>query len=191
MIYFMESRAQVLTAYQAFVVMVHTQFDSYIRVFHTDSVGEYLSRSLHQFLSEQATTSPLELRSHPHLTATTSPRESTFIILLDCVGLTNHRSMDTPMEFHTCLRAIDGVPLDDPTRYRHLVSSLVYLGITLLDISYVIHSLSQFMSTPTSAHYSHLRRVLQYLCGTIDRCLFFSSSNSLQLHTYSDAAWRF
>jgi hypothetical protein len=54
-IYFMESRAQVLTAYQAFAVMVCTQFDSSIRVFRVDSVGEYLSCSLHQFLSEQGT----------------------------------------------------------------------------------------------------------------------------------------
>jgi hypothetical protein len=110
--------------------------------------------------------------------------------LLDRVGLTDHRSVDTPMELHTRLRATDGVPLEDPTRYRHLIGSLVYLGITRPDISYVVHILSQFMSTPTSVHYAHLR-VLRYLCGTIDRRLFFSSSNSLQLHTYSDATWGF
>jgi hypothetical protein len=51
-IYFLESRAQVLTTYQAFVVMVHTQFDSFIRVFRADSVDEYLSHFVHQFLSE-------------------------------------------------------------------------------------------------------------------------------------------
>jgi hypothetical protein len=60
------------------------------------------------------------------------------------------------MELHTHLRATDGVPLEDPTRHCHLVSSLVYLGITRPDISYAIHILSQFMSTPTSVHYSHL-----------------------------------
>jgi hypothetical protein len=45
------------------------------------------------------------------------------------------------------------------------------------------------MSTPTSVHYSHLLHVPGYLCGTIDRHLFFSSSSSLQLHAYSDATW--
>jgi hypothetical protein len=42
-IYFLESRAQVLTAYQAFAVMVNTQFDSSIHVFRADSASEYLS----------------------------------------------------------------------------------------------------------------------------------------------------
>jgi hypothetical protein len=51
-IYFLESRAQVLTAYQAFAAMVHTQFDSSIHVFRANSADEYLSRSLHQFFSE-------------------------------------------------------------------------------------------------------------------------------------------
>jgi hypothetical protein len=45
------------------------------------------------------------------------------------------------------------------------------------------------MSTPTNVHYSHLFHVLQYIRGTIDWCLFFSSSSSLQLHAYFDATW--
>jgi hypothetical protein len=57
-----------------------------------------------------------------------------------------------------------------------LIGSLFYLGITSPDISYAVDILSQFMSTPTSVHYSHLLCVFQYLRGTIDRHLFFSSS---------------
>jgi hypothetical protein len=72
--------------------------------------------------------------------------------------------------------------------YRHLVGSLVYLVVTHLDISY--HILSQFVFAPTSVHYSHLLRVLPYLCGTIiSRWLFFPCSSSLQLQAYSDATW--
>jgi hypothetical protein len=109
--------------------------------------------------------------------------------LLDHAGLTNHRSVDTHMDIHTHLRATDGVPLADPTRYHHLFSNLIYLGITHPDISYAVHILSQFMSTPTNVHYSHLLHVLRYLHGTINHCLFFSSSSSLQLHAYSYATW--
>jgi hypothetical protein len=54
-IYFLETRAQVLIAYQTFATMVHTQYDSAIRIFHADSSGEYLSRSLCHFLSKHGT----------------------------------------------------------------------------------------------------------------------------------------
>ncbi|CAM8905782.1 unnamed protein product [Rhodiola kirilowii] len=109
--------------------------------------------------------------------------------LLDRASLTDHRTADTPMELNVHLRATDGEPLEDPTRYRHLVGSLVYLGVTRPDISYPVHILSQFVSAPTQLHYSHLLRVLRYLHGTITRRLFFPRSGSLQLHTYSDATW--
>jgi hypothetical protein len=51
----LKTRAQVLTAYWSFATMVRTQYDSSIRVFCADSTGEYLSRSLCQFLPEQGT----------------------------------------------------------------------------------------------------------------------------------------
>jgi hypothetical protein len=77
-----------------------------------------------------------------------------------------------------------GIPLATITS-----SVALYLGITHPNISYVVHILSQFMSTLTNVHYGHLLRVLRYLRGTMDRRLFFSSSSSLQLHAYSDTTW--
>ena len=58
------------------------------------------------------------------------------------------------MELNLHLCATDGDPLPDPTRYRHLVGSLVYLAVTRPDISYPVHILSQIVSAPTSVHYS-------------------------------------
>ena len=93
------------------------------------------------------------------------------------------------MELGVQLRATDGEPLADPTRYLHLVGSLVYLGITRPDISHAIHILSQFVSAPTQLHYTHLLQVLRYLCGTSFRWLFFSRSSPFELQAYSDATW--
>uniref|UniRef100_A0ACD5VVU0 Uncharacterized protein n=1 Tax=Avena sativa TaxID=4498 RepID=A0ACD5VVU0_AVESA len=106
--------------------------------------------------------------------------------LLARAALADERTVETPMELHVKLRPTDGDPLPDPTRYRHLFRSLVYLAVTRPDISYPVHIPSQFVSAPTTVHYGHLLRVL---CGTITRRLFFSRSSSLQLQCYSDATW--
>jgi hypothetical protein len=109
--------------------------------------------------------------------------------LLDRASLTDHRTAETPMELNVHLTPTDGEPLEDPTRYHHIVGSLVYLGVTRPGISYFVHILSQFVSAPTQIHYSHLLRVLRYLRGTSTRHLFFLRSTSLQLQTYCDATW--
>lgn len=109
--------------------------------------------------------------------------------LLSRAAITDNRTADTPMKLGVHLRSTDGDPLSDPTRYRHLVGSLVYLGITRLDITHSVHILSQFVSAPTQLHYTHLLRVLRYLCGTISRRLFFPRSSTLQHRAFSDAIW--
>jgi hypothetical protein len=72
--------------------------------------------------------------------------------LLDHASLTDHRTAETPMELNVHLMPTDGEPLEDPTRYRHIVGNLIYLGVTRPDISYSVHILSQFVSAPTQIH---------------------------------------
>lgn len=103
--------------------------------------------------------------------------------------LINLRTMSTPIEFHHRLSSSDGELQIDPTRYRALVSALVYLTISQLDIAYVVRVLSQFVSAPRSTHYITLLQVLHYLCGTITQSLFFSATSFLELCSYSDADW--
>jgi hypothetical protein len=62
--------------------------------------------------------------------------------LLARAALSDERTTKTPMELNIHLRASDGDHLSDPTRYCHLVGSLVYLTVTRPDISYLVHILS-------------------------------------------------
>jgi hypothetical protein len=45
-IYFMKHRSEALFIYKNFSVMIHTHFNTFIRVFRADSAGEYLSNAL-------------------------------------------------------------------------------------------------------------------------------------------------
>jgi hypothetical protein len=45
--------------------------------------------------------------------------------LLDRVSLTDHRTVETPMQLNVHLTPTDGAPLEDPIHYRHIVGSLV------------------------------------------------------------------
>jgi hypothetical protein len=106
--------------------------------------------------------------------------------LLSRANLTDYKIVDTSTELNARLTLQDGEPFRDPTLYRHLVGSLVYLTVTRPDISYVVHQVSQFMATPRSTHFS---AVLRYLKGTLFHGLHFSSQSPLVLHAYTDADW--
>ena len=49
-IYFMKHQSQLCDIHQTFARMVHTQFSTLIRVFRSDSGGEYLSAAFRWFL---------------------------------------------------------------------------------------------------------------------------------------------
>jgi len=77
--------------------------------------------------------------------------------------------------------------LIDPTLYRTIVGSLVYLTITCPDIAYVVHVVSQFVASPTTVHWAAVLRILRYLRGIVFQSLLLSSTSSLELRAYSDA----
>ncbi|XP_057513832.1 uncharacterized mitochondrial protein AtMg00810-like [Actinidia eriantha] len=109
--------------------------------------------------------------------------------LLSRVGLTDKKTVDTPLEDNVRLNTIDGEPLSDPTLYHQLVGSLIYLTVMRPDISHAVHIVSQFMSAPRSTHYATALRILRYIKGTIFHGLHFLSQSSLTLRAYLDADW--
>ncbi|XP_019439031.1 PREDICTED: uncharacterized protein LOC109344732 [Lupinus angustifolius] len=109
--------------------------------------------------------------------------------ILDLVSLSDTKAVDSPLETNARYTSSDGVPLSEPTLYRTLVGSLVYLTITRPDIAYAVHIVSQFVSSPNTVHWAVVLRILRYLRGTEFQSLLFSSTSSLTLSAYSDADW--
>ncbi|XP_019200092.1 PREDICTED: uncharacterized protein LOC109193692 [Ipomoea nil] len=80
-------------------------------------------------------------------------------------------------------------PLDDPTPYRRLVGSLMYLLITHPDLAFSVNRLCQFMHTPTQDNWASLKRVLRYVQGTQSLGLRLTQSSSPVVHAFSDSDW--
>ena len=107
--------------------------------------------------------------------------------LLSRAGLTDSKTVDTLVEFNTHLTPTGGKPLSNPSLYRCLVGSLVYLTVIHPDISYAVHQVSQYLSVLQSTHYAAILRIFRYLKGTLFHDLFYSAQSLLVLRAFSDA----
>ena len=107
--------------------------------------------------------------------------------LLSRVGLTDSKSIDTPNELNAHLTPLGGKLLSNPSLYRRLVGNLVYLIVTRPNISYAIHQVSQYLSTPRPTHYVAILRILRYLKDTLFHDLFYLAQSPLVLRAFSNA----
>lgn len=53
----------------------------------------------------------------------------------------------------------DGVSLLDPSLYRTIVESLIYLIVTLLDIVHPVHMVSQFITALSTVYWGAILRI--------------------------------
>ena len=109
--------------------------------------------------------------------------------LLNKVNMQNTKAVSTPLNPAEKLSLNLGKPLSDPSQYRTVVGSLEYLSFTRPDIAYAVNKLSQYMHSPTDAHWTATKRVLRYLAGTMSHGILLRKNNPLSLHAYSDADW--
>jgi hypothetical protein len=105
--------------------------------------------------------------------------------MMDC------KSMATPMM--TNLKKLSDSTSDsdlvDPTMYRKLIGSLMYLVNTRPNIFFAVSTLSQFMVESRHFHWVATKHVLRYLRGTIGYGLRYVSGGEVRLQGYTDSDW--
>jgi hypothetical protein len=103
--------------------------------------------------------------------------------MMDC------KSMATPMM--TNLKKLSDSASDsdlvDPTMYRQLIGSLMYLVNTRPDICFAESTLSQFMVESRHFHWVAAEHVLRYLHGTIGYGLRYVLGGEVRLQGYTDS----
>ncbi|CAA0831452.1 cysteine-rich RLK (RECEPTOR-like protein kinase) 8 [Striga hermonthica] len=87
--------------------------------------------------------------------------------LLKKFGMIDCKPLSTPIEANAKICAQYGKDLEDPTMYRQLVGSLIYLTLTRPDISYAVGIASRFMEKPKKPHLELVRRILRSTTGYV------------------------
>lgn len=104
-------------------------------------------------------------------------------------GLLGAKPMSLPLEENHRLALAEGPLFSDPGRYRRLVGRLIYLCFTRPELSYCVHTLSQFMQQPREEHWHAALRVVRYLKGNPGQGILLRSDNDLKLYGWCDSDW--
>nr|AAL58228.1 putative gag-pol polyprotein [Oryza sativa Japonica Group]ABF96256.1 retrotransposon protein, putative, unclassified [Oryza sativa Japonica Group] len=101
----------------------------------------------------------------------------------------NCKSVTTPLLPNEKQKARDGADKVDPTIYRSLVGSLLYLTATRPDIMFAASLLSRYMSSPSQLNFTAAKRVLRYIKGTADYGIWYKPVKESKLIGYTDSDW--
>src|SRR4051812_908039 len=147
----------------------------------------FLQRLLDRLHSEFAMT---DLRDHHLFLGIASSRSSDGLFLsqhqyaadlIQRVEMSDCHSASIPVDTQSKLSAMEGELLSYATEYMSLDGALHYLTLTRPNISYAVQQIYLHMHAPWMPHLSLVKRVLQYICGTIDFVLHFHASSSTTL----------
>eukprot|EP00253_Pinus_taeda_P032732 PITA_32732 len=99
------------------------------------------------------------------------------------------RPMSTPIITNWKKLHASDSELVDPTLYRQLIGSLMYLVNTRPDICFAVNTMSQFMCKPRKVHWVAAKHILRYLQGTVDYGLDYRQGDGVRLAGYTDSDW--
>ena len=77
----------------------------------------------------------------------------------------------------------------DPSLYKSIVGSLMYLTATRPYIMYAVSLISRFMERPKEAHWQATKRILRYVKGTKRFGILYTASECSDLIGYTDNDW--
>ncbi|XP_070036346.1 secreted RxLR effector protein 161-like [Nicotiana tomentosiformis] len=75
----------------------------------------------------------------------------------------------------------------DQKLYRRMIGSLLYLTASIPDIIFSVGLRVIFQANPKESHLTAVKRILRYLKGTIDLCLWYAKDSNFNLVGYVDA----
>ncbi|GKD44732.1 retrovirus-related pol polyprotein from transposon TNT 1-94 [Tanacetum coccineum] len=95
--------------------------------------------------------------------------------------------VDTPMVEKSKLGEDKEWKAVDPSHYRGMIGTLLYLIASRLDLQFAICMCARYQARPTKKHLHAVKRIFWYLRGTVSQGLWYPKDSSIALTAFADA----
>ena len=109
--------------------------------------------------------------------------------ILSHFDLSNSSPQGTPVQVNHGLSPDINGELVDPTLYRSMIGSLMYLTASRPDIMFVTCLCARYQSKPKVSHLAVVKRIFRYLKGTPSLGLWYPSDDQFELTAYSNSGY--
>ncbi|GJR54252.1 hypothetical protein Tco_1404773 [Tanacetum coccineum] len=75
----------------------------------------------------------------------------------------------------------------DPSHYRGMIGTLLYLTASRPDLQFAICMCARYQARPTEKHLNAVKRIFWYLKGTVHRGLWYLKDSLIALTAFADA----
>eukprot|EP00253_Pinus_taeda_P011602 PITA_11602 len=109
--------------------------------------------------------------------------------ILEKFKIQNSKPAPTPTVMGLKLSKEDCSSNANPTLYKIMIGSLMYLTAIRSDIMYAVSLVSRFMETPKKTHWQAAKRILRYVNGTKQYGVLYTTTDDFRLVGYTDSDW--
>ncbi|GKC07408.1 retrovirus-related pol polyprotein from transposon TNT 1-94 [Tanacetum coccineum] len=101
-------------------------------------------------------------------------------------GIESCDPVDTPMAEKSKVDKDTQGKTVDPTHYRRMVGTLMYLTFIRPDLVYAVCMCARYQARPTEKHLHAVKRIFRYLRETVNRGLWYSKDSAIALTAFAD-----
>ncbi|CAM8916329.1 unnamed protein product [Rhodiola kirilowii] len=95
----------------------------------------------------------------------------------------------TPAATHLKITKDDAGTKVEHTLYMSMIGSLLYLTASRPDIAYTVGVCVRYQADPKESHLLQVKRIIKYVCGTVDFGIWYTKDTNPYLVGYYDADW--
>jgi hypothetical protein len=105
--------------------------------------------------------------------------------ILERFSMEKSNDVCSPIVTGTKLSKNDKSDEVDPTQFKQMVGSLMYLTATRSDLMFAVNLIARFMEHPVETHLMVAKRIMRYIRGTIELGIWYKKGKQAELIAYS------